>query len=194
MLGSAGSPRLHTLRDGHRILVRPVVASDRAELAEGYETLSPIARRARFGAAPDHLSASRLDQLVDLDYDDRFALAAVAVDDPGRPGLGVARYVRRHDDPTVAEAAVVVRDEQQGRGIATVLLESLVDVALAHGITTLTGTVMWDNTVLLDAVRAAGATVTPAEPGVATVELRIVSPERDAVRRWPRRVDRDGVR
>jgi GNAT superfamily N-acetyltransferase len=173
MPAPVGTTRIHTLRDGRRILVRPVVPADRERLVQGYAALSATSRRARFGVAPDHLSASRLDQLVDLDYDDRFALAAVAVDEPGEPGLGVARYLRRHDDPTVAEAAVVVLDEQQGRGIATILLESLAEVARAHGIATLTGTVMWDNTPLLDAARAAGATITPAEPGVATVQLRL---------------------
>ena len=173
MSAPAASTWVHTLRDGQRILVRPVVPADRAQLAQGYETLSPTSRRARFGAAPDHLSTSRLDHLVDLDYDDRYALAAVAVDEPGEPGFGVARYVRHRDDPTVAETAVVVLDEQQGRGIATILLGHLVDTALEHGIETLTGTVMWNNTRLLDAVRAAGATITPAEPGVATVQLHL---------------------
>lgn len=174
MSAHTASTWIHTVRDGQRVLVRPVVPTDRAELARGYETLSPASRRARFGAAPEHLSAGRLDQLVDLDDDNRFAIAAVAVDEPGQPGVGVARYVRCRDDPTTAEAAVVVLDDHQGRGIATILMGHLVDAARTHGIETLTGTVMWDNSLLLDAVRAAGATVTPAEPGVASVRLRLV--------------------
>jgi GNAT superfamily N-acetyltransferase len=165
--------QVHTLSDGRPILVRPVVPADREQLADGYAALSPMARRARFGAAPDRLSPGQLDQLVDLDYDDRFAIAAVALDEPGEPGLGVARYVRRHDDPTVAEVAVIVLDEHQQRGIATILLWVLADAARAHGIDTFTGTVAWDNTRLLDAIRSAGATVTPAEPGVATVQFRL---------------------
>lgn len=168
-----GSPRLHTLRDGGRILVRPVVPADREQLARGYAALSPSSRRGRFGAAPDHLPADWLDRLVDLDDDDRYAVGASAVDEPGGPGLGIARYARRHDDPTVAEAAVVVLDAQQGRGIGSILLEHLVATARAHGIATLTGTVLWENAGLLDAVRSVGATVTPAEPGVATVVLQL---------------------
>jgi GNAT superfamily N-acetyltransferase len=173
MAVSIGSPTIHTLRDGGRILVRPVVSGDRNQLAGGYAALSPSSRRGRFGAAPDRLSADWLDRLVDLDYDDRYAVAAVAVDEPGRPGLGVARYARRHDDPTVAEAAVVVLDAEQGRGIGRTLLEHLVAAATAHGVRTLTGTVRWDNVRLLGAARSVGATVTPAEPGVATVVLEL---------------------
>ncbi len=43
----------------------------------------------------------------------------------GQPGLGVARYISLADNPTTAEAAVTVVDEQQGRGIGTILLELL---------------------------------------------------------------------
>lgn len=173
MATSGGSPRLHTLHDGGRILVRPVVPADREQLARGYAALSPSSRRGRFGAAPDRLPADWLDRLVDLDDDDRYAVGAMAVDEPGRPGLGIARYARRHDDPTVAEAAVVVLDSQQGRGIGSVLLEHLVAAARAHGVAALTGTVLWENAGLLDAARSVGATITPAEPGVATVVLQL---------------------
>src|SRR5512143_1587750 len=89
-----GLTHLYTLRDGHRVLVRPVQPSDRAQLAAGYAELSAAARRARFGSAPTELSDRQIDQLVDLDYDDRLAIGAVAVDEPGEPGVGVARYAR----------------------------------------------------------------------------------------------------
>ena len=131
----------------------------------------PLGAGAPSGAAPDRLPADWLDRLVDLDDDGRYAVGALAVDEPGQPGLGIARYARRHDDPTVAEAAVVVLDAHQGRGIGSVLLENLVATARAHDIATLTGTVLWENAGLLDAVRSVGAIVTPAEPGVATVVL-----------------------
>ena len=161
------------LDNGRQILVRPLLPSDREELAVRYTELSPAARRSRFGSAPDQLSPRQLDQLVDLDFDDRFALAAVAVDEDGEPGVGVARYARHNDDPTVAEVAVVVLDEYQHRGIGSILLWDLVAVARSHGITTFTATVMWARKELLDAIRSAGATVEPAEPGIAAVRFEL---------------------
>lgn len=172
--------RVSVLRDGHRILVRPLLPSDREQLATRYEQLSPAARRARFGSPPDHLSEAFLDDLLDLDFDDRLALAAFALDEPGEPGVGVARYARRRDDPTEAEAAVVVLDAYQDRGIGTILLWELVDVARAHGITTLRGTVTWENADLLDSLRKRGAVVEPDEPGVASVRFPISHAEDDA--------------
>jgi GNAT superfamily N-acetyltransferase len=161
------------LVDGGRVLLRSLVASDRDELAERYLELSPEARRLRFFNAPEHLSAKLLDYLVDVDGVDRCALVAVALDDDGAPGVGIARYARSHDDPTCAEAAVTVLDAYQRRGIATVLLRRLTEHARSNGITTFTASVMWENRALLDGLRAMGADIRPNEPGVASVQIAL---------------------
>jgi GNAT superfamily N-acetyltransferase len=166
-----------TLADGGQILVRPLLPSDRNELAQRYLELSPEARRLRFFNAPDHLSSRLLDYLIDVEGPDRCALVAQAVDDDGGPGVGLARYVRSQDDPSLAEAAVTVLDAYQSRGIASALLRRLADDARAHGISTFTASVMWENRQLLDGLRAFGAEVVPGEPGVA--EVRIALPEPD---------------
>ena len=163
----------HTLRDGGRILVRPLRPSDRIELATQYEELSPASRRLRFFNAPKHLSGSQLDYLVGVDGVDRFALGARMLDEPGQPGVGVARCARDHDDPCMAEAAVTVLDSYCNRGIGTILLTSLVDEARARGITRFTASVMWENHLLLDSLRAYGAVVVPDEPGVAAVSVEL---------------------
>ena len=61
----------------------------------------------------------------------------------------------------------------QGRGIGTALLRSLVSEAVAHGITTFTADIRWDNRALLEKLGSLGAAIRPAEPGVADVELRL---------------------
>lgn len=164
---------VHTLRDGGRILVRALRPTDGPEIAAQYEELSAPARRLRFFNAPEHLSGPLLDYLVDIDGDNRFALGARMLDEPGQPGVGVARYVRDHDDPTSAEAAATVLDAYCNRGIGTILLTLLVDAARAHGITTFTASVMWENRALLDSLRAYGAVVEADEPGVAAVSVEL---------------------
>lgn len=166
-----------TLRDGGRILVRPLLPSDRDELAQRYLELSPRARRLRFFNAPDHLSAKLLDYLIDVDGPDRCAVAAFALDDDGTPGVGIARYARSRDDSHCAEAAVTVLDAYQNRGIATVLLHRLAEEARRNGITTFTADVMWENRALLDGLRAFGAEVQPCEPGVASVRIALPEPD-----------------
>lgn len=169
--GPTAHETVHTLRDGGRILVRALQPADRDEIAAGYEQLSPASRRLRFFNAPNHLSERLLDYLTDVDGVNRVALVARAIDEPGAPGVAIARYARDHRDPTAAEAAVTVLDTHRNRGIATILLTSLVDQAVANDITTFTASVMWENKMLLDSLRVYGAVVVADEPGVAAVSV-----------------------
>lgn len=170
--------QIFTLADGGRILVRPLRPSDREELAAGYEELSEASRRLRFFSAPEHLSGRLLDYLVDVDGVHRLALGARALDEPGQPGVGVARFIRHRNDASCAEVAVTVLDSHRNRGIATVLLSALAEEAAAIGITTFTGSVMWENQSLLELLRAHGAVVVPDEPGVAAVRVELPREQR----------------
>lgn len=161
----------HELRDGTRVLIRPLLASDREELARGFEELSPESRRLRFLSPVDHLTQENLDYLTTLDYDDHFAWAAFDAGAPGTPGIGVARYIRDADDPTSAEAAVTVAEAYQNRGVGSLLLLLLAEEAERHGITTFVAYVLWDNRAVLEGLSAVGARVSPQEPGVARVEI-----------------------
>ena len=164
-------PRQVSARDGTPLVIRPLLATDREQLARGYDALSEESRRRRFFSPPARLSGALLDYLTELDFDRHVALVAELPDQPDEPGLGVARWIRDRDDPTRAEAAVTVADRWQGRGIGTQLLIALVEAAAERGITTFVATVLWENTALLDTLGQLGARVWAAEPGVATVEF-----------------------
>jgi len=138
------------LRDGLEILVRPVEPADRELIAQAFDRLSPETRYRRFFAPLSRLSEEDLTYLTEVDHSDHEALAAV---EPGAGAvIGVARYVRA-EDPTEAEVAVVVGDPWQGRGIASELLERLVERARAAGITHFVALVMSDNEGALELFR-----------------------------------------
>src|SRR5579884_4040133 len=94
--------RVHHLADGSRVMIRPLLPSDRAALAAGFESLTPRSRRLRFFSAEMALSEAQLDYLVKVDYRNHFALAAFTLDEPDQPGIGVARFIRLADRPTAA--------------------------------------------------------------------------------------------
>jgi len=160
-----------TVSDGSRIRIRPVVIADQDGIVRGFEQLSAESRVRRFFIPPTRLSESMLRYLTEIDYTNHVALGAFAIDDPGEPGVAIARYVRLNDDPTCAEAAVTVIDSCQRRGIATVLLEALALIALRNGISRFCGYVQWENTEILDLARRVGATVQPSSQAVARIEL-----------------------
>lgn len=74
-----------------------------------------------------------------------------------REGVGVGRFIRDTEDPTVAETALAVIDDWQGRGIATRLLERLVGEAHRVGVSTFRNYVMPENEEALALLRSIGA-------------------------------------
>jgi GNAT superfamily N-acetyltransferase len=156
--------REFVLRDGTRILVRPILPEDKERLREGFALLSAQSRYRRFLTSLEYLSDQQLRDLTEIDYDDHMAWVAVDPSRPARPGLGVARYVRLAEEPTVAEAAVTVLDEYQDRGIGTILLRMLAGSAREHGIRTFRGYVLAENAPMMDIMHDLGATAAPEGP------------------------------
>ncbi|HEU4335814.1 MAG TPA: GNAT family N-acetyltransferase, partial [Nocardioides sp.] len=117
-----------TLRDGTDAFVVPLERTDRAALVAEFETLSPESQRRRFLAPVRHLSDTMLDHLVDdVDGVDHIALVLCAETSPDvYDPVALARMVRYADATDAADLAVTVKDEWQGRGVATTLLEVLV--------------------------------------------------------------------
>jgi len=162
---------VHVLADGGRVLVRRIVPEDREAIASGYRQLSSLSRHTRFFSPPDELEDKDLDYLTVLDYYDHYAIGAFMLDEPGEPGVAVARYIRDRDDPTQAEVAVTVLDRYQRRGIGTLLTRLLADVASRNDVRTFVYYVLWENDEMIEMLREEGARVTPDEPGVALIEL-----------------------
>ncbi len=145
------------LSDGTPVRVRPIVPADRARIAQGLAALSAESRYLRFLRPVDHLSNEELTYLTEIDYRTHFAWGAELARGRERPGIGLARYVCPPDDPTIAEAAVAVLDEYQGRGLGGILLSLLAESALENGVERFRSYVLSDNRKVLAAL---------AEPGI----------------------------
>lgn len=145
MTGALASEEVVT-RGGLRIRIRPITPEDKRLLADGFDRLSARSRYRRFFRPLDRLSERDLAYLTEIDHHDHEALAAL---DPETGDLiGVARYIRS-DVPEQAEVSVVVGDPWQGRGVATTLLEHLVERARAEGVAQFVALVMDENTEAL---------------------------------------------
>lgn len=115
------------LRDGTRLLFRPVLAGDRKHAAASLAALSRETVYQRFHSGG--LSEATLDYLSKVDYVDHFAWVALQRADGA--GLAHARFVRSPDESTSAEIAFSVGDVLQRRGLGTLLMGGLV-VCLAN--------------------------------------------------------------
>ena len=172
------------LDDDTRVRVRPIVPGDKAHLVDGFRRLSPQSRYRRFMAPLDELAPEMLRHLTEIDYHDHFAYIALALTEEGEVAAGVARYVRLPDEPEIAEAAVTVVDELQGRGLGTLLLQALGAVALQNGIRRFRAYALDSNRPLRELAEAMGAETGYDSPGMIRVEVDLPQQARN-LRRTP---------
>ncbi|MEU8006051.1 GNAT family N-acetyltransferase [Catellatospora sp. NPDC049111] len=133
--------------DGAIVHLRPAGEKDRAGLARLYRSASDASRRMRFG----YLSNRQVDDEVTRLTRPAGADHAVHVACHRGQVIGVASW-ERTDRPGVAEFAVFVADDWQGRGIGTLLMEDLAEHARRAGIRELVGEVLPGNQRMLKVV------------------------------------------
>ncbi len=134
-----------TLRDGTPVRIRLLAPEDKPLLAAGFAKLSAKSRYKRFLGPKAALDDRELRYLTEVDQQDHFALGAIRDDGEGEPvGLGIARFIRL--DPTTAEAAIVVADEAQGKGLGQLLMLRLCAAAAERGIVRFRCEVLGSNT------------------------------------------------
>jgi GNAT superfamily N-acetyltransferase len=163
------------LRDGSRAALRPIRASDKRFLTEGFAHLSDESRYKRFLSPMNELSKRDLKYLTEVDHHNHEAIVAQSLE--GEP-LGVARYVR--SESGTAEAAVAVVDDWQGRGLGTLLLQRLAERAREEGIDHFTAVMLATNHEMLTLCKELGPTeVRDAGNGVLEAEIELPAAAED---------------
>jgi RimJ/RimL family protein N-acetyltransferase len=143
-----------SLRDGSTVLVRPVRPDDRELFVAGWERMSSESRYRRFMSYKKKLSDRELDFFTHLDHDRHEAIGAIDVETG--EGVGVARMHRSESDPELAEAAVTVVDDWQGRGLGGLLLRRLTDRAQELGVRRFEATLFTSNRAMLSLFQRLG--------------------------------------
>ncbi|HZH16909.1 MAG TPA: GNAT family N-acetyltransferase [Archangium sp.] len=150
-----------SLADGTWAELRMVRPEDAALLREGFERLSPRSRFQRFLSAKPRLSPDELKYLTSVDGEMHVAIGAVTWSPAGREmGLGVARFFRSAQTPEVAEVAITVADDAQGKGLGRILMDKLVEAARERGVERFDFRVLAGNVPMYKLVQA----LAPCEP------------------------------
>jgi GNAT superfamily N-acetyltransferase len=157
------------LRDGEKVLVRPLKPDDAALYPDFLAEVSADDLRLRFFVPLREVSLRLIDKLVH--YDPEHAMAFIAISESSGRMLGV---VRLHDDPRGdgTEFAILVRSHLKGRGLGWLLMKHMIAYARRKGLQTLHGQVLDENASMLQMCSELGFHVADdEEPGVKRVTL-----------------------
>lgn len=155
------------LRDGRSVRLRAVSRADEPLVCAFFERLSLESRHSRFFGARARLSPAEIARMTALDPAATVAIAAVVAQKDEDRIVGLAEFtVPDASAPRAAtesdvelrrgEFAVAVADDQQGRGIGTLLLERVAAVARNTGIDELEAFVLADNHQMIEVLEQSG--------------------------------------
>src|SRR5690606_12858504 len=138
------------------VIVRPVRMSDEEPLQRLFYDLSNESIYKRFMAHRRVHSHEEMQELVDTDY--ALNMGIVACDADQGDIIGMSRY---DVDPAtrLAEIAFVVRDDWQGRGVGTLLMKRMSEIARARGLAGFSADVLARNKAMLMVFQRSGLEV-----------------------------------
>lgn len=146
-----------TLRNGRKVLIRPIRPEDEPAHNEFVSKISPEDIRFRFFGSVRELPHSEMARLTQLDYDREMAFIAQAPneDDGHLETLGV---VRTGTDPNNenAEYAILVRSDLKGQKLGWKLLNKMIDYCRSRGTTYFTGQILRENRTMIEMVKSMG--------------------------------------
>lgn len=175
----------HVLRDGQKIVLRHIQPSDGEELRRGFRALSPESRYRRFFTGISDLDDTSLAYLVNVDGKDHVAIVATteSLDLKTERGVGVARFVRSRESPTVAEAAVTIVDDMQRIGLGTLMTKTLARAAKERGVEKFRCEVLESNELVVKALVDAGGEIALRASGTVVLDVPVQTSNDNAVRR-----------
>ena len=161
---------IHILRDGTGLSVRPLRSSDRGLVAAGFDSLSDESRYRRFMTPTSRITERQLDYFTRIDQIDHFAWGVLGPLPEERP-VATARYVRLKQTPSIAELAVTVIDEFQGRGVGGFLVSATALAAHRNGIDLLKAHLLTDNHRMLSVLERVGGVIEETDGPTLVVDV-----------------------
>ena len=146
-----------TKRFGHdlSIFFRPVKQTDEPLMKEFFYSFSNKSFYQRFFTHQVAMPHSKLQHLVNPDYDEEMALTALIKKEDREFIIAVGRYYL--DRATnMAEIAFIVHDDYQRKGIGTFLFQYLIEIAQKRGIRGFKAEILAENTIMLHVIHKCG--------------------------------------
>jgi len=157
---------------GESFVVRPIRPEDAEQHGGFFSRLPAMDVRYRFFSTMRELSQEQMARLTQVDYDREMAF--IAAREATGETVGVARLVREPGGRS-GEFAVIVQPDVKGHGLASHLMQRLIDWARQCGMAEVVGQVLAENAPMLAFVRHLGFSLRrlPEEPDVIEARLTL---------------------
>lgn len=163
------------VRDGSTFPMRPIRPEDSPLIDVLLEHTDPEDSRMRFLSPLRRLPRQLAARLTQIDYDREMAF--VVFKDEHKTEVAVVGRLSESPGRERAEYAILVRSDQQGRGLGYAMMEHLIEYAQLRGVGEVYGHVLRENGSMLDMCAEFGFTRTTlaGEPGVLEVVLDLTA-------------------
>jgi acetyltransferase len=133
------------LRDGTRVLLRPVRPEDEPLYGPFFAAVTERDLRLRFFAPLKEFGHTFIARLTQIDY--ARAMAFIAIEVTSGKMLGVVR-LHANADYDRGEYAILIRSDMKGRGLGYLLMQLIIEYARAEGLKIIEGQVLSENSVM----------------------------------------------
>ncbi len=169
-----------SLKGGEEVLLRPIKPEDEPLWLDMFRGFSEESIRYRFFEILRDTPHEVVVRYCNIDYDREIAIVAELVKSPQRKILGVARASIESDGKN-GEVAFIVRDQFQGLGLGTKLVDYVLDIAKEKGLEEVYAIVLPDNARAMDLMKKMGFKFEYLGDGTARGTLNLKNEDPDGV-------------
>ncbi len=148
-----------TAKNGKSCFLRALKPSDEQKVQDFFYGVSDQTVYKRFMQVLDKLSYDRLQDLIDVGYEDDLALVLEHTNGGQEPDIVAVAQYYRDKASNLAEVAFMVDDAWQRQGLGTELFRALAKMAESHGIRGFTAEVLTENRPMLHLFHSTGLVI-----------------------------------
>nr|MDO8116634.1 GNAT family N-acetyltransferase [Candidatus Sigynarchaeota archaeon] len=141
------------LKDGRRMLFRPIQPTDERAMQDLYYDLSDRDRFYRFFTAMKTFRRDKVKPLVYIDYHTTMIIVGVIEEQENQKMIASGGYFL-NPNTNIAEIAFTVNDKYRNLGITKIMLDYLIRVAQEQGVSGFYGTILMENRAMLHIIQS----------------------------------------
>jgi len=146
------------LTDNRKITIRPVRESDGDHPEEIKSQFSDTSIQQRFLGYIPKISKKLIKSLTTIDYKCKMAVVAVSGTQAEEEIIGIARIACENEESV--EFAIIIADEWQGKGLASILMDKMIQISRDLDYKTIHAYTFLNNSIMVNMLKKRNFSIT----------------------------------